>query len=366
MNKGCPAVRWYTNAATASWQARFAPALRHIGRHRLRTEPAQGDLHTLPVRRQFLLDPLERVVLEDSSTAGGPHHQQPRRLAPSGQQRQRCDRRRVAPVQVFEHQHHRALGGQYLERLGQLPQHARRGGILPLARSRCPCLRRDSAGRCASQVGAYCRRHTTRRSPSGARPSRPSASSSGRYASPAPYCSMHCPRPSHSASAAASCCTQASTSVVLPTPASPVTQTSWRTPCCAWAKQACQLRRLGRAAQQRRRRGGMGEWRRGGRQRHRRGARGDRRHKAIPQPMHRGDVAGLLRPLPQRLAQGVETPRQHPLADHGVGPHGVEQGRFGHYLSGLAGQPPQDGQRLGRQRHHLGPRHSGPWGPASV
>ena len=70
--------------------------------------------------------------------------------------------------------------------------------------------------------------------------------------------------------------------------------------------------------------------------------------------MHGGDVARLLGILPQRLAQGAQAGRQRPLAHHRPGPDGVEQGLFGHHLPGLRRQPPQHGQGLGRQRHHLG------------
>jgi hypothetical protein len=39
----------------------------------------------------------------------------------------RCAVLTTAPVQVFEHQHHRLVAGQGCECLGQLPQHARLG-----------------------------------------------------------------------------------------------------------------------------------------------------------------------------------------------------------------------------------------------
>ena len=123
-------------------------------------------------------------------------------------------------------------------------------------------------------------------------------------------------------------------------------------------KAGVQLRHLGFAAHQRRcRRGAAGGGGAGG-------AHGDRGHKAIAQPMHGGDVARLLGVLPQRLAQGAQTGPQHPLAHHRLGPHGVEQGRFGHHLPGLGDQLPQHRQRLGRQRHHLRPHATaGPEAP---
>ena len=59
----------------------------------------------------------------------------------------------------------------------------------------------SSAGICTSQLGAYCRSTATRRGPSGPRQRRPSASSTGRYGSPAPYGSTHCPCPTQRSSA---------------------------------------------------------------------------------------------------------------------------------------------------------------------
>ena len=50
---------------------------------------------------------------------------------------------------------------------------------------------------------------------------------------------MHCPRPSHTASAGATCATKASTRVVFPMPASPVMNTSWRVPWRACFHRRC-------------------------------------------------------------------------------------------------------------------------------
>ena len=51
---------------------------------------------------------------EHQETGGGP---------PAGQQRQQIQRRMIAPVQVFEHQHQRPLGGQGVQHFGPFPQH---------------------------------------------------------------------------------------------------------------------------------------------------------------------------------------------------------------------------------------------------
>jgi hypothetical protein len=58
------------------------------------------------------------------------HHQEPRGRAAAGEHGQQIDRRRIAPMQVFEPQDERRLGGQRLERLGQLPPHPLRGSAM--------------------------------------------------------------------------------------------------------------------------------------------------------------------------------------------------------------------------------------------
>jgi hypothetical protein len=96
-----------------------------------------------------------------------------------------------------------------------------------------------SAGICNNQLGACWCNSSTRRAPSRPLPNCPKASSSGRYASPAPYCSIHCPRANHTVSLIPSCATKASTRVVLPIPASPVTNTTWRVPWSACVHHWC-------------------------------------------------------------------------------------------------------------------------------
>ena len=56
--------------------------------------------------------------------------------------------------------------------------------------------------------------------------------------------------------------------------------------------------------------------------------------------MHRLNVARLLGSIAQGLAQLANTDGQHPLTHRGVGPHGVEQGGFGHQLPRLGDQTP--------------------------
>jgi hypothetical protein len=80
----------------------------------------------------------------------------------------------------------------------------------------------------------------------------------------------------------------------------------------------------------------------------------DRSDKPIPPRMDRLDVAGVLRIIAQGAAQGANTDGQHALTHRGLGPHRLDQRRFGDDLAGLADQTPQHGEGLGREFHHLG------------
>ncbi len=53
-------------------------------------------------------------------------HQQPRRVVTARHGRQQVDRGRIAPVQILEHQQQRLLGGQGVQRLDGLAEHASR------------------------------------------------------------------------------------------------------------------------------------------------------------------------------------------------------------------------------------------------
>ena len=55
------------------------------------------------------------------------------RLAPGGEQRQEVHRRGVAPVEVFEDEDERDLGGERLDELGHLAEHPLAGGAQELA-----------------------------------------------------------------------------------------------------------------------------------------------------------------------------------------------------------------------------------------
>ena len=69
----------------------------------------------------------ERVVPNDH--IGGPQsgkEHQPARLAAPGHARDQVDGGRIAPLQIFQHEHDRAVLRQHFEGVGHLAQHARR------------------------------------------------------------------------------------------------------------------------------------------------------------------------------------------------------------------------------------------------
>ena len=125
-------------------------------------------------------------------------------------------------MEVLQEQH-QAVGGHRLQRLGRLPQHPLPG---PAERPPFQVLRpagSTRAGSWTSQVGA--RRDSTATASGSARQSRPRASNTGRYGSGAPRCSRHWPRAT-SPALPSTPAANASTSVDLPMPASPVTNTT--------------------------------------------------------------------------------------------------------------------------------------------
>ena len=91
----------------------------------LRLQRRHGKLAALPMRGQLTHECVQRMAGDRRlHRAIRREHQQPRRLRPSGETPEQRNGRRVAPMQVLECEHERALGGEHLERLGQLSQHA--------------------------------------------------------------------------------------------------------------------------------------------------------------------------------------------------------------------------------------------------
>ena len=168
-------------------------------------------------------DRVDRAIGRDAR-AGAPARAAGRAARPQ------VEGRGIAPVQVLEHQHERASRRAAPRALRRISRSMR--SRVPPRTSRCSASRSASAishGICASQVGARSRNAATASLPP-ARHRRPSASSSGRYASPGPKCSRHCPRATAAPPGTAVRATNASTKAVLPMPSGPVTNTTCRSP----------------------------------------------------------------------------------------------------------------------------------------
>jgi hypothetical protein len=63
--------------------------------------------------------------------------------------------------------------------------------------------------------------------------------------------------------------------------------------------------------------------------------------------MHGDNIARLPGVFPQGAAHQAQTGSENRLAHHRVGPHRVQQCRFGHHLPGLAHEQPEHGQGFG-------------------
>ena len=85
---------------------------------------AERQLLAAALKLEFVLDALQRMIAVDHLRGPvGAEHQQPRRPSPPREQREEVQRRRIAPVQIFEHQNERAFRGGRLQRFGHLAQH---------------------------------------------------------------------------------------------------------------------------------------------------------------------------------------------------------------------------------------------------
>ena len=130
------------------------------------------------MRRELLLDDTERVRAHDhvDGTIGGEEHQASGLSAP-GKGRDEIERRVVAPVDVFQHEHEWHLGGQRLERLGHLAEHPLPRGAEDLSLETIAVGRRNQRRHLGEPGWRSASSTVMTLSPSARRPSRPRASS---------------------------------------------------------------------------------------------------------------------------------------------------------------------------------------------
>ena len=162
-----------------------------------------------------------------------PHHQQPRQLGPLPQVGEGLDRRMVAPLQVFQDQHQRPVGRQHLQRLGEFTQHVGRRRPLQAALEALQFRLAHQAGEVRQPHGRIAPQHGADRVPLGPAAQPPQAPPGRAGTVPPPGVLHALPlRGPHLAPSG-----QAGQEELddrrLPTPASPLTKTSWRVPWAA-------------------------------------------------------------------------------------------------------------------------------------
>ena len=228
MNSGLPSVLAWINRAS-----RFGSAWRgNVGQvlpDRILGEVLERKFVAEPVRLQLALDAFERMVAKDHvHRPVGPDHHQSRRVAPAREIGEQIERRIVAPVQVLEHAGSRGVSAVSDSSASTISR-SMRSRVAPAtadgARTR---RRRDERGKLEQPGGRVLAQHLERRSP-------PRLAAQPR-ALRAPAERLACAvllqalaaRDPDAASPPPS--QERLTSVVLPMPASPVTNTTCRSP----------------------------------------------------------------------------------------------------------------------------------------
>ena len=263
MNSGLPSLRRCIRRASRFGKLVARKLHREKLRHGFLGQVLERQLLTQAVRLQLPLDAFQRVVAEDDvdRPIGADHHQ-PRRVAAPRQVADEIERRVVAPVQIFEHDDQRRLGGDRLDRLGHLAQHAFAGGARPLPLQRLALGGRqqrrqlDEPGRRVLPQQLDDAR-AVRRS---AEPRQAVEHRQVRLAGAVLFEALAAG--DQDARKGDACSSSALTSVVLPIPGSPVTNTTWRSPRSARSSQRPHLGQLGLAAQHADRSGGAARRRR--------------------------------------------------------------------------------------------------------
>ena len=131
--------------SVASWTLRASPGERSSGGSRAArtssTSPSESGRSAISRQRSCTCSSRFTAAsgCTPPATSAGRYvrdDEEPRALAPARQRREQVERRRIAPVEIFEHQDERPLRRQHLERVGQLAQHAvaRRAGDPALCR----------------------------------------------------------------------------------------------------------------------------------------------------------------------------------------------------------------------------------------
>ena len=123
-NSGLPSVCVRSHGTSAAGNAMPGEADGEVGGHGLGVQGAQRQAATWPSRCKSCDDRAQRMLCTMVSTGRNvPSSRSWADVAAPRQERHQVQRRMIAPVQVFEDQDQRGLGGQRLDQFGTLAQH---------------------------------------------------------------------------------------------------------------------------------------------------------------------------------------------------------------------------------------------------
>ena len=289
--------------------------------------------------------------------AVGAQHDQPRRLASPGNHGEHVHGRGIDPVQVLEEQHHRLDEREGLQALGELAQHPLPRNALESALERVEVSRRHQ-GRHPREPARRVAPQALHNARAAGRPAQPAEGLEQRQKRLPGAVVLHALPPGDCEGRRAGAAGQERLDESGLADAGLAGDEHHAPRAVERAgQQLVKPRKLGLSSHQDRDGGQHVRRARGpGRQRpgrevqsmRRGGHRGD---EPIADPVHRLDIARLACVVGESLAQRLDLEGQGVLAHHCVAPDSIEERRLGDHLAGLAGEGPQDGQRLGRQLH---------------
>ena len=161
---------------------------RQVFRNRLLVQVLEGQLCTLLLGSQLLFDGLQRMPARDELCRPvSTDDHQPRFASLPRHVRDQVQRRVVAPVQIFQHEHQRRFSREGVKRVAHLSQHPLARGPEDIAPERLPILRPHARWQLQQPHRRVGPQHIDHERMLPAELS--IASRTGRYASPVPYCS---------------------------------------------------------------------------------------------------------------------------------------------------------------------------------
>ena len=221
------------------WKRVHGKSRRDVLSHRVPRQILERQLLTFPSGKELLLHRLERMPAGDQlgRPVGADHHQM-RGPPTAGDVRDQVQRREVAPVQVLQHEHERRVRRQRVERLAHLPEHPLARRAERLAAEELAIGRRDDRWHLHQPHRRVRAQHVNDLRILEAQLPNRVQDGQVRLAHPVLLQTLPAGRSARVRSDA-TLRTKVSTSVVLPMPASPVTNTTWQSPPRALFSHAC-------------------------------------------------------------------------------------------------------------------------------